>query len=451
MEKDILINLPKQIEYVLTALEQAGFESYLVGGCVRDMFLRQVPKDYDIATNALPNEIINVFLDKKQIHTGLKHGTVGIVLENQLVEVTTYRIDGEYVDFRRPESVSFSKNIEDDLSRRDFTINSIAYNNKTGVLDFFSGVDDLKNGIIRCVGDPEKRFSEDALRILRGLRFAARLGFEIESRTSKLMLEKRLLLKNIAAERILSELFEIMTSKYTERILNDYRDIFAVFIPELEITFEYDQKNPHHDKDLWRHTISSVGFAPKDFELRMALLLHDLGKPFVRTFDEDGIAHYYSHFTKSTEIALEILTRLRFSKESIKRILFLVQNHHMEVTDNSKRMRKLLSKYSEKEIRDLIEMKNCDALACRTDSEEEVFRYTKSVLNTLEMVIKEHDFLKREELAINGKDLLSAGFNSSPQMGKILSRLHELVVAEKLENVKDVLLNWVKENYSSFS
>ena len=289
------IFIPQFVRTALDRLNECGYEGYIVGGCVRDSLLGKKPHDYDVCTNCTPDKMLEVFANFRTIETGLKHGTLTVLIESEPVEITCYRSDGEYIGHRKPAQVTFESSLEEDLKRRDFTVNAMAYSPKEGLIDLYGGQGDLEKGIIKCVGEPEKRFDEDALRILRGLRFSSCLGFEIEEKTSKAILEQRELLKSISAERIASELKKLLCGKGARKILLDYREVIAVFIPELRESFDFRQNNPHHFLDVYGHICLSVENVRPQWQMRLTMLLHDIGKPRMHTVDENGISHFKKH------------------------------------------------------------------------------------------------------------------------------------------------------------
>ena len=342
--------LPENISRALDMLESAGHEAWVVGGCVRDSLMGIIPHDYDITTSALPAETEQVFAGYRLIETGLKHGTVTVLADGSPIEITTYRVDGEYRDSRRPERVTFTRNIRDDVSRRDFTMNGIAYNPKQGYFDEFGGAEDIKAGVIRCIGKPEKRFREDALRILRGLRFSASLGFEIEENTARAMHDTRELLNKISAERVFSELCGLLTGRNSHRnifrVLTEFRDIAAVIIPEFRECTGFVQHSRFHCFDVYEHCVMSAQKAAEissgsecRLPLTLAMLLHDIGKPQRFTLGEDGEGHFYGHAAVSADIAEDILRRLKCSNALRERVCTIVRYHDVPLSDTDKSVR----------------------------------------------------------------------------------------------------------------
>ena len=315
------MDMPKNVDTAINLLQSAGFEAYAVGGCVRDSLLGKIPNDWDITTSAKPEDMKSVFADFHCIDTGIKHGTVTVVIDGEPLEITTFRLDGEYEDNRHPKSVTFTSNLSADLGRRDFTVNAMAYSKKTGTVDLFGGQNDLKNKIIRCVGDPDRRFNEDALRILRALRFASALDFEIEEKTAQSLLKNRALLGNISEERIAKELLKLVCGKGAKRILTDFAPVLFEILPELQPMYKNSHDNPHHCYDIYEHMLIAVESIDPEPTLRFAMLLHDCGKPAVKKFDENGVAHFYGHQRISAEISAQILARLKVSNKFRDEIL----------------------------------------------------------------------------------------------------------------------------------
>lgn len=432
------IQLPNYVKTALQTLSDAGFEGFVVGGCVRDIHLGKAPEDFDITTNATPKEMLEVFSDFRLIPTGIKHGTVTVIIDGKCLEITTYRVDGEYLDNRRPESVTFSRNIFDDLSRRDFTVNALAYNEKVGVLDLHGGLEDLKSGIIRCVGEPDKRFEEDALRIMRAIRFSSVLGFEIEEKTRHSIFKNAGRLTSISTERISVELLKLLCGKDATRILIEYRDVIAVIIPELKKTFDFDQNNKHHIYTVYDHMAYAVGYAECEPDIRLALLLHDIGKPDTYFTDSNGVGHFYGHGEVSAEIALPILERLRLSREMINTVYTLVRYHDCPIEPSRRIVRRRLNKFGEPVLRKLISVKAGDSkahnpvYADRLDEIDEI----NAVINA---VINDGDCFDMKSLKISGRDLKRMGMKAGPELGKVLDVLLREVVDGKLQNDFDAL------------
>ncbi len=439
------IRIPCDVEFILDRLIKNKYEAFVVGGCVRDSILGKEPHDWDICTNAKPEQIKVCFAEFSQIDAGMKHGTISVVINNEAYEITTYRIDGKYRDNRHPENVIFTNDITQDLSRRDFTINAMAYNEQSGLIDPYGGYSDAKKGIIKCVGQTEDRFNEDALRIIRAIRFASVYDFKIETNTSKAIHKCRNLLQNIAIERITSELLKLICGCGAENVLNEYRDVIAVFIPELSVMFDYDQHNVNHSKDLWRHTTKSVGNIISQPVLRMTMLLHDLGKPECRTVGENGEWHYFGHPRKSREIAEKILCRLKLSNDFISECLVLVEYHDMRYSGVPCQLKRMLNKIGEKNLKDLLKIQRADILAQSEYERSKKLIIIDKAENNLNKILDDNACFSRSNLAVNGRDIISIGVTQGKQIGKILDLLLELVIEDKAENSYEALINLTKQ------
>lgn len=440
--------LPENISRALEMLESAGYEAWVVGGCVRDSLMGITPHDYDITTSALPAETEQVFAGYRLIETGLKHGTVTVLADGDPIEITTYRVDGEYRDSRRPERVTFTRNIRDDVSRRDFTMNGIAYNPKRGYFDEFGGAEDIKAGVIRCIGEPERRFREDALRILRGLRFSTSLGFEIEENTARAMHDTRELLNKISAERVFSELCGLLTGRNSHRnifrVLTEFRDIAAVIIPEFRECTGFVQHSRFHCFDVYEHCVMSAQKAAEisagsecRLPLTLAMLLHDIGKPQRFTLGEDGEGHFYGHAAVSADIAECILRRLKCSNALRERVCTIVRYHDVPLSDTDKSVRRLLRKYGLETVRDICLAHICDDSA---KTPECAFRCGewRAVLSRAE-ALAPSCCLTLKDLAVDGK-ALSGLMEPSPEMGKALKFLLDEVINGNFPNEREFLL-----------
>lgn len=433
------ITVPGYVLRVLDLLNASGFDGYLVGGGVRDFLMGRTPKDYDIATNAPTEQIERVFANFRVIETSIKHGTITVISDGNQIEVTTYRVDGTYSDCRHPDSVTFSTSLEEDMSRRDFTMNAIAYSPRTGLVDVFGGAGDIRQGIIRCVGEPDRRFNEDALRIMRALRFAAVLGFEIDSQTSESIHRNCGLLGKIAAERITAELFELVCGKNSAHIMREYSDVMAEILPPLKDMFGFAQDNPHHIYDVWEHTLHVAENMPPTVELRMAALLHDVGKPHCKTSDENGIGHFYGHADISAEIAGDIFkNHLRTSKSTSDKIITLVKNHGETFIPSKKIIRRRLMKYGEETIRQLLALARGDVMGQGVDVETRISELDEAE-RLLQEILSQENCLSLKAMAINGHDLSELGIEHGKLMGTILNRLLEEINDETLENNKSAL------------
>ncbi len=432
------MRIPEQIAEVLEKLENAGFEAYVVGGCVRDHKMGLAPHDFDVTTSALPEQVERVFSQCKVIETGLKHGTVTVLYKGSQVEITTFRADGEYSDGRHPDSVSFTTSIEDDLSRRDFTINGIAFSPKRGFVDPFGGEADINAGIIRCIGEPEKRFGEDALRILRALRFSSVLGFEIEENTAKAARELRETLNKVSKERIFSELTRLLCGKDVKRVMMQFSEIFSEIIPPLEVMIGYEQHCVYHNSTVYEHTARAVENAPAEPALRLAMLFHDMGKPLCKTEGEDGAWHFRGHAEQSARLAEEILRDFKCSNELRGRVVTIVKYHDYPLDLSQKHIRKFLSKVGIDSFRDIMfaHMADDGAKADFCRSRIEVARQS---LEIAEQIAAEQPCLTVKDLEISGRDL-KAFMEPSPRMGEVLKQLLSEVLDEILPNKKDALL-----------
>lgn len=438
------ISVPEKALQILNALEEAGFEGYVVGGCVRDSLLGRVPNDWDITTNARPEDVKRVF--SHTVDTGIAHGTVTVLWKGEAYEVTTYRIDGEYEDARHPKEVSFSKNLAEDLKRRDFTINAMAWNEKNGLVDLFDGQKDLEDGVIRCVGDAEERFSEDALRIMRCVRFAAQLGFSIEEKTRMALKNHAERLSKVSAERIRVELEKLMTSPNPGmfQILYETGQT-KVFMPEFDLCMETPQNNRHHFCSVGEHTLLTVKGTPPELTLRMAALLHDIGKPATRWTDEAGEDHFTNHPEVGTEIARKILRRLRFDNRTTDRILRLVRFHDDNPPiDNEGAVRRAMARCTREGYPDLFSLKRADTKAKHPDYVGAELQYIDAYEHMAENIFSRGDPLSVKELAVSGKDLLENGMEKGPRIGEALKTALKAVLKDPKENNKEKLLKLLK-------
>lgn len=442
------MKLPERICILLNQLETAGFEAYIVGGCVRDSLMGFTPHDFDVTTSALPEETERVFSGMRVIETGIKHGTVTVLTEGVPVEITTYRVDGEYLDSRRPESVSFTRSLREDVARRDFTMNGIAYSPKRGWFDEFGGTEDIRKGIVRCIGDPEKRFREDALRILRGLRFSASLGFEIEENTAAAMLDCRELLKNISAERIFAELSGLLTGRNSDRnlrrVMTDFREIFAVIIPELRDMFDFEQHSKYHFLDIYQHSLLAAESAAKitkgqenQLALTLSMLLHDIGKPECFSLGQNGEGHFYGHAGISARTAEEILRRLKTSSALRERVRTIVKYHDTQMMNSDRQIRRQLSKFGLETYRDIALAHAADDLAKHSAFRGRSDGYF-AMMNRAEELSKESCFTLKS-LAVDGR-ALSGLIPPSPEMGETLKYLLNGVIDGKFPNEREFLL-----------
>lgn len=447
------IKLPPAVDMLLERLRLCGFQAYVVGGCVRDSILGKDPYDWDICTDALPAEVMGVFGTDNVIPTGLKHGTVTVKLESDLYEVTTFREDGEYSDGRHPEDVHFVKDIKGDLARRDFTINAMAYNPSEGFIDPFGGRKDIMRGVIRCVGEPDKRFEEDALRILRAARFQASLGFSIDWKTAQAMNRLAPDLERVSSERIGSELHKLLCAPYAALSVQKNREVLFAAIPELAFEEGCKQNNRYHYTDVFGHTLAALQNMqqceafPKEWAdeyVCFALLFHDIGKPSVRTTDADGYDHFYGHPKISAEITDKILReRLRCSNEFRKTVVELVEHHDVTFSPTKACVRRMLNKFGVEQLHRLLKLRECDNRA-HTPAAYPLFEDAMKFAEQVDIVLAEEAAFSLKDLAVKGKDLVAAGFEPGPRMGRILSALLEAVISEKVPNEKGELIEYAK-------
>ena len=443
--KRINVEVPAPVNYIIQELEKCGHEAYMVGGCVRDSVLGRKPHDYDICTSATPDEILKAFPDEEIIPTGLQHGTVTILINKEPFEVTTYRIDGDYSDNRRPDNVTFTKNLVEDLRRRDFTINAMAYNPKTGLIDPFNGMEDIKYKKIRCVGSAEDRFNEDALRILRAIRFEAQLGFaglpetmfEIERQYDRL--------KNISIERINSEFCKIVASEQFCVELVLYPNVFSLFIPELKDLIGFQQNNPYHAYDVFDHTVHAIEKCESDdLVVRLAVFFHDFGKPHSYQDGEDGIRHFKGHGKVSAEITDSIMKRLRFDNETRNNVVELVYYHDATFEVGKKYVKRWLNKIGEKQFRRLLEVRKADIKGQKPDYEESRIEKINNIENILEEILSEKSCFSLKDLAVNGNGVKEVmKLKEGKDIGYWLNEILKRVIDGELENNKDDLVYWM--------
>ena len=441
---DKFIVLPENINSVLLRLDEHGHTAYIVGGCVRDMCMDIPPNDYDITTSATPDEIERCFSDKRVIRTGIQHGTVTVIINNEPIEITTYRIDGNYSDNRHPDSVKFSKKIEDDLARRDFTVNAMCCDKDGNFIDVFDGIEDIKNKIIRSVGDANKRFSEDALRILRALRFASTLEFNIEKHTKEAIRKNAHLLKSISSERIYSEFTKLLCGKNAVDILLEYSDCIGVFIPELLNEVGFEQRNPHHKYDVYEHSVRALDVCSDDAIVRYAVLLHDIAKPICFFTDENGIGHFHGHAKAGESIAYNIMRRLKADNVTCDTVSMLVKYHDYTITPDMRHAKRMLNKFGYENTLRLLEVKSADASA-HVIFDDDRGRHIEEMRMLCEEAYRQQQCFSLKSLAVNGKDIISLGCKEGKSIGKVLDALLWEVIDEKLCNEKDVLLERAKD------
>ena len=438
MEK---IALPEDVRYILNTLHNNGYEAFIVGGCVRDALMGRVPHDYDITTNALPQEVKKIFRKHHVIETGIKHGTVTVMLNKEPYEITTYRYETTYSDHRHPDEVIFSPSLKEDLIRRDFTINAMAYNEKDGLIDYYEGRNDLAKGIIRCVGEAEKRFEEDALRILRALRFKTRFGFVIEETTEKAMFDKMELLRFVSSERVVKEFDEIICGNDIADTLIRYADIIAVFLPDIKPMFHYDQNNVHHIHDLWTHTVEVVRNTDNDLYLRYAALFHDIGKPQCKSVGNDGQYHFYGHEKVSSDMTRHILKQLHCDNKRIDAISKLIYYHDYPL-DSDRQIRRLLSNTGFDLFTKILQLKKADNLAQNPEylkSDD----YYSDILSKARRFNKENSAPSLKELKLDGNDLKQLGL-SGEDIGKTLQKALDAVLDGNIHNEHEEIMSYLK-------
>lgn len=436
----IKIEMPPVVSSIIRTLEGAGYEAYAVGGCIRDSIMGKEPSDWDICTSALPEDTLRVLGRHNIVENGMKHGTVTVRIEDCNYEITTFRTDGEYLDNRHPSEVTFVRDLREDLSRRDLTVNSLAYNDSRGIIDLFGGISDIEQHRICCVGDPDKRFNEDALRILRALRFSSQLGFEIEKNTGESILRNAGLLVNISAERIMSEFMKILTGSHCEKLLMEYRDVFAVFIPEIRPMFDFRQRNPHHSYDVWEHTVKVTSFAEPDPILKLASFFHDIGKPRTFTIDERNVGHFHGHPEVSAMLAREILRRLKSDNHTINTVCLLIKLHDQRPPANAKSVRQLVAKTGTECFPMLMSLKRADAKGQNPLMLGEKLRYIDELEGVFYAELANNAVFSLKQMALNGYDLQQIGIREGKRIGIILNELLALVIEGELPNDHDRLL-----------
>ena len=436
------IQLPEKVQYIIQALEGAGFEAYAVGGCVRDSLLGRVPDDWDITTSAKPLEVKAVF--PRTIDTGIQHGTVTVMLGKEGFEVTTYRIDGEYEDSRHPKEVIFTANLIEDLKRRDFTINAFAYNDRSGIVDAFCGMKDLEDGVIRCVGEATERFTEDALRMMRAVRFSAQLGFRIEEKTKAAIEQLAPNLSHISAERIQTELVKLLKSSHPDYIREAYHlGMTRIFLPELDAAFETTQNNPHHCYTVGEHLMHCMLYTEPDKSMRIAALLHDIGKPVTRTTDEQGIDHFHGHAGVGEEMASRILRRLKFDNDTTDRVCRLILCHDDNPPLQERAVRRAIYRNGVDQYPLLFAVKRADMLAQSAYRREEKTEYLKEYEEIYEQIMAKKQCLSIKELAVTGTDLIADGMQPGKAIGETLKQLLDYVLEHPEDNTKEKLMEQV--------
>ena len=441
--------LPDDAKRIIDLLNKASYKAYAVGGCVRDAIMGREVSDYDITTSALPSQTEAVLAENniRYIETGLKHGTITAIINHIPYEITTFRTDGKYSDNRRPESVEFVSEVKDDLSRRDFTVNAIAYNDEEGYIDLFGGREDIENKIIRTVGNSNLRFQEDALRIMRALRFSSVLGFTIENATKKAIFDNKELLLNIASERIYTELAKLLLGDNCESILIEYKEVFAVVIPELAPCFDFEQNSKWHLYDVYTHIVKSVALTPKKDYMRLAMLFHDIGKPYCKTTDDKGQDHFKDHPAISTGLAEKILLRLHASNEIKQKALTLIKYHDLYITEKPSNIKRWLRTLGEDLTLDYIDFKIADLMSHNLDlSQGEIDTLKRIKTQTRDIILSAEPY-KISDLEINGNDLKNIGFEGK-EIAEELENLIVQVSGDQKLNTKDKLLKLAEKDYN---
>ena len=444
----MLENFDSSAKLVLQRLTGAGYEAYLIGGSVRDFLMGIKPGDTDVATSATPDKVREVFSEYKVVETGIKHGTVTVVIDKKPVEITTFRSDGDYSDNRHPDSVVFSGSLEEDVKRRDFTINSVAVSADGAIIDFEGGAEDIDKKRIACIGDPDRRFSEDALRILRALRFSSVLDFSIDKETSDSIHRNKDLLKNVSAERISAELKKLLCGINVRDVLLEYSDVMAVIMPEIKDCIGFEQVNHHHIYDVYTHSVIALSYSEEDLYTRTALLLHDIGKPATASFDAEGEQHFYGHPKKSAEICDSLLRRLRFPNTEREKIVKLVAMHDTPMyiekrwIPSAKRIRRIISQVGVEDTRRLIDIHKCDNMAQNPDYYLGG-EYYETLYSMVDDAVKRDLCLTVRDLAVDGNDLMKLGYVGE-HIGRTLEDILKKVLNEDIKNEKEEIISYLE-------
>lgn len=439
MDTKMRIKLPQAVEEIISQINDAGYEAYIVGGCVRDTLLQKEPNDWDITTSATPVQVKAIF--KRTIDTGIQHGTVTVMKRGQGYEVTTYRIDGAYEDARHPKEVIFTPDLKEDLKRRDFTINAMAYHPDSGLVDPFDGRKDLEAHVIRCVGDPRERFSEDALRMMRAVRFAAQLDYRIEEHTWAAMKELAPSIEKISAERIQTEMVKLLLSDHPERFKSFYQcGLTAYFLPEFDRMMTTSQNNPHHCYTVGEHTIHALSYIRAEQSLRLAMLLHDIAKPVTKKTDENGVDHFRGHPERGSKMAEDILRRLKFDNHTITMVKGLVAYHDRWIEPAERVMRKALHQIGEEYFPALFEVREADTMAQSGYRKEEKLDAIREGFRIYQKIKEEGQCISLRSLAVNGKDLIRAGIEPGQELGMILEKMLQDVIGDPSHNTREYLM-----------
>lgn len=439
------IDMPPNANAIIHMLQDAGYKAYIVGGCVRDSLMNRVPHDWDICTSARPEQMLEVFKNRRVIKTGLQHGTITVVVDDEQYECTSFRIDGTYSDNRRPDSVTFIDDITEDLRRRDFTINAMAYNDDEGLIDPFDGIGDIKRGIIKCVGNATDRFNEDALRMLRAIRFAAQLSFVIEDNTSSELNRQRDSLANISAERITGEFNKIVISDRFVAMLVLYFHVFTQFIPELKDMLEFPQNNPHHMYDVLIHTFYTAVSCQNDLILRLAALFHDIGKPHSYQDEADGIRHFVGHNIVGADITDKIMKRLKYDNNTRNAVVQLILYHDSSFIAKPSAVKRWLNKVGKVQLKRLVDLRSADIRGQKIPYDREKMRKINDFADVLNQVLEEQQCFSMKDLSINGDDLIALGFVPGKKLGEVLTGLLNFVIDDALPNDREALLKEAQE------
>lgn len=433
------INLPEKVSRIIHTLQANGYEAYAVGGCVRDSILGREPDDWDITTSATPLETKALFA--RTFDTGIEHGTITVLIDKDAFEVTTYRVDGKYEDSRHPSEVTFTRCLQEDLLRRDFTINAMAYNDEEGLVDIFGGIEDLNNKTIRCVGNAEARFGEDALRILRAVRFAAQLGFEIEEETREGIVKLAPTLANISAERIQVELIKMLVSPNPSLLRTAYElGITKVILPEFDEMMKTEQETPHHIYSVGEHTLKAIETIRPDKVLRLTMLFHDIAKPMMKTIDANGVAHFKMHDVEGVEMTKSILRRLKFDNDTLGKVTKLVQYHDYRIPAELKRVRKAMNKIGEDLFPYYLEVRTADTMAQSEYMREEKLQNIRDMEKCYQEILEKQECVSLKDLAISGSDLIADGMKPGKEIGYVLNSLLEKVIENPELNTRETLL-----------
>lgn len=442
MVVNLKFNIPPNANKIIKTLQHNGFKAYVVGGAVRDSILGRNVHDWDICTSATPDEMLRVFKNEKVIETGLQHGTITIVIDDEPYECTSFRIDGSYSDNRRPDNVTFTDDLIEDLKRRDFTINAMAYNDDEGLIDPFGGFKDIHYGLIRCVGSAKERFEEDALRILRAIRFSVQLNFSIKSETDYEIHRQYKSLKNIAIERINSEFCKMASSYYFYSVISKYINVFSVFIPEIYSMNKFNQCNPYHDFDVLSHTKYALEERERcDLITTLAIFFHDFGKPHCYQCDTDGTKHFKGHAKESAKITDCIMKRLRFDNETRNKVVELVSYHDATFEVGEKYVKRWLNKLGEKQFRRLLKVRKADIKGQKIFYDTERVEQIQLIEETLEDVLNKKECFSLRDLEIDGNDLINIGYKPGKEIGVVLKTLLDLVINGEIINKKEILLD----------